>query len=77
MMRGGEGVEGGGCRKRWRGSGGTTFGTERARLVVQVKKLQYAASRLIAALRVARGFEKVPATFGDFVFFLNTPDFKT
>ena len=38
------------------------FGTERARLVVQVKELRYAASRLIGALRFARGFKKVPIT---------------
>ena len=51
---------------------------ERARLVVQVKQLRYAASRLIGALRFARGFKKVPATYEDFEFFFtNTPDFQT
>ena len=38
--------------------GAPAFGTERARLVVQVKELRYAASRLIGALRFARGFKK-------------------
>ena len=34
------------------------FGTERARLVVQITKLRYAPTRLIGALRFARGFKK-------------------
>ena len=39
----------------WRRHG---FGTERARLVVQVKELRYVASRLIGVLRFARCFKK-------------------
>ena len=49
-----------------KGLGAHGFSTERARLVVQVKKLRYAASRLIGALRFARGFKKVPITFQEF-----------
>jgi len=42
------------------------FSTERARLVVQVKELCYAASRLTGALRFARGFKKAPITHKEF-----------
>ena len=49
-----------------KGTGAHGFCAERARLVVQVKKLRYAASRLIGALRFARGFKKVPITHKEF-----------
>ena len=40
-----------------------------ASLVVSKKVLRFAASRIIGALRFARGFKKVPPTYGDFDFF--------
>ena len=49
-----------------KGFGTHRFGTERARLVVQVKELRYTASRLIGALRFARGFKKAPITHKEF-----------
>ena len=49
-----------------KGLGAQGLGTERARLVVQVKELRYAASRLTGALRFARGFKKVPITHQEF-----------
>ena len=49
-----------------KGLGAHGFGTERARLVVQVKELRYAVSRLIGALRFARGFKKAPITHKEF-----------
>ena len=41
-----------------KGLGAHGFGAERARLVIQVKKLRYAARRLFGELRFARGFKK-------------------
>ena len=49
-----------------KGLGAQGLGTERARLVVQVKELRYAASRLTGALRFAHGFKKAPITHKEF-----------
>ena len=41
------------------------------RLVVQVKKLRYAAKRLFGALRFARGFKKSACYLWGFLFFFS------